>query len=785
MLNSPRPDSRPQVARFLAIVLAAVSLPLPIASAQLSWGSGGNGGAGTWNAANTNWWNGTSNVIWNGGAAVFAGTGGLVTPQTFLSLTGLTFNSPGYTIGPGSIYFSPATATVTTNQPATITSDFNGRKLIKAGPATLTQSGTGSFQDLQIDAGEYLINGFTCAFLYTTTFANTAGAILTLGQSDPIAHLGTLSGGGLLGGVLRPGTEARTVTGLIDQSGTFGGVIQDNGAGKLAMDFNFNFSGKQTLTGASTYSGPTTLADGTLEFSGGGSAVNSPVSVAITGILRLDNTLTLNANRLSNSLDLTLRGGRLDFLGHRTVAVTEQTGALTFSSAATVTATSAGPAAALIFAAATRQNHGTLDLSGTGRIKWTGMANNSSGIVGSYLTMGNEWATVGGDGSASPLATYATNLNTALTTSHVKLGAGLTTLSATATRATLNWQNSSGVTATLALGSSQILTLSAGGLLSSGSAANVILSGTLRSGTTELIVINRNALSIAANLGETTPGTFLTKSGLGTLTLSGTNAYSGNTVINQGTLVVAADAHLGTGPTIDFRGGSLRAAGSFISAKGLLSTESNAIIDTAGFDLTFAGKNDGLISKRGLGDLTLTHPEKGTVYLIDGSLTLPDAVSGAITNFGGLLRASGTFTSIGNFSGSILDIAGALPGTLRTNSFSNTSTLRFDIGGASRDLLSVATYFSGGTASSPQLFDFHNLGDTATGTTYTLIELPPTVTPAADTFALTPAALAAGWAGTFSVAPGSVSVTFSSVPEPSSLSCLALISFGFFLRRRP
>ena len=68
MLNSPRPDSRPQVARFLAIVLVAVSLPVPIASAQLSWGSGGNGGAGTWNAANTNWWNGTTfsapNPVW-------------------------------------------------------------------------------------------------------------------------------------------------------------------------------------------------------------------------------------------------------------------------------------------------------------------------------------------------------------------------------------------------------------------------------------------------------------------------------------------------------------------------------------------------------------------------------------------------------------------------------------------------------------------------------------------------------------------------------------------------
>ncbi len=56
------------------------------------------------------------------------------------------------------------------------------------------------------------------------------------------------------------------------------------------------------------------------------------------------------------------------------------------------------------------------------------------------------------------------------------------------------------------------------------------------------------------------PGT-LTKMGDGTLTLTGTNTYSGGTILNGGILSVNRDANLGaaTGP-LSFNGGALQAA---------------------------------------------------------------------------------------------------------------------------------------------------------------------------------------------------------------------------------
>ncbi len=191
-------------------------------------------------------------------------------------------------------------------------------------------------------------------------------------------------------------------------------------------------------------------------------------------------------------------------------------------------------------------------------------------VIGAYATVGNEWATVGGDGRVDALAVYASNINSAATGDHVKIiGGGTTFVGLHATRATLNFQNSSGSTATLDIGPGQALTLGDGGVLTSGTDSVRIQNGTLNAAGTELVVINRNTMTIDSSIGETVAGTGLTKSGAGTLTLTGNDTYSGNTVIDQGSLVVSSDANLGTGSVIQFNGGKLVATQSFTSAKGL------------------------------------------------------------------------------------------------------------------------------------------------------------------------------------------------------------------------
>ncbi|MGZ9571615.1 autotransporter-associated beta strand repeat-containing protein, partial [Alcaligenes nematophilus] len=60
----------------------------------------------------------------------------------------------------------------------------------------------------------------------------------------------------------------------------------------------------------------------------------------------------------------------------------------------------------------------------------------------------------------------------------------------------------------------------------------------------------------------------LIKDGSGTLTLSGSNSYQGDTVLKQGTVQVARDANLGdSSSTLVFKGGTLATTDSFSSAR--------------------------------------------------------------------------------------------------------------------------------------------------------------------------------------------------------------------------
>lgn len=765
-----------------------------IASGQLTWGVGGNGGSGTWDPGTTaDWWNGTTNVTWSANSdAIFAGTGGTVT-SVFPgpSANSLTFNSLGYTIQSGWINTSAANFNVVTNQSATISSTLssnggNTPTLVKSGIGTLTVSGTNFLPRVLVNQGEYLVGGNSTLFFSDVTLANSPGVLVTLGQTSNNVSIQSLSGGGVSGGVVQPNATARTVTLTLGKAATFNGVMQDNGSGKLALTVFAVPTTVISLAGQNTYSGATSVQQATLSLSQNGSALNSAVTVQQSGILQLDNSTGVNANRISDSLDLTLQNGAFKFIGNASTAVEEVTGNLKFAGAVSITNTQPGAAASLLtFSNATRQSHGTIDFVGNGRSKWTGMANDSFGLVGTYATAGNEWSTVGGDGRVDALATYQSNINTALITDHVKItGGGITTLAASTQVATLNMQNSSGSTGILDVGASNTLTFGDGGILTSGTAASQIQNGTISADATgELVVTNRNALTISSNIAETVANTGLTKSGAGVLTLTGANTYSGITAIDQGTLVVSSDANLGTGTTIEFNGGTLKAAQSFSSSKNFTrGTNFVGTIDTAGFDLTFSGTNAAGISKTGAGSLTLTNPAAGSISVSQGSVILPSPTSGDVTLQGGTLVASGTLSSLSLSSASTLDIGGNSAATLTTTSYSTTAfsgqalTVRFGVGLSVQDLWTITNPVNSFSLSNGAfLFDFQNLGGAMTGTNYTLMNVQTFGTPlTASMFGFSPTATAAGWAGNFSVDSNTVSVNLTSVPEPSAPALLAL-----------
>jgi autotransporter-associated beta strand protein len=102
----------------------------------------------------------------------------------------------------------------------------------------------------------------------------------------------------------------------------------------------------------------------------------------------------------------------------------------------------------------------------------------------------------------------------------------------------------------------------------------------------------------------------LTQAGSGTTTLSGSNSYSGGTFLNAGTLMVAADANLGSASgAITFNGGTLNSTASFtISATRAITLLGNAIFNVnASTTLIYNGgiTGSGTLTKMGLGTLIL------------------------------------------------------------------------------------------------------------------------------------------------------------------------------------
>jgi autotransporter-associated beta strand protein len=117
--------------------------------------------------------------------------------------------------------------------------------------------------------------------------------------------------------------------------------------------------------------------------------------------------------------------------------------------------------------------------------------------------------------------------------------------------------------------------------------------GALNSGNYAADITNNGALQYSSSASQTLSGVIsgsgaLIKGGAGTLTLSGTNTYSGGTVINAGTLSYTADTNLGAGGyrNIIFGGsGSLTGNGTSL---GELTVNQGAVATITASNLTFA-----------------------------------------------------------------------------------------------------------------------------------------------------------------------------------------------------
>ncbi|TIT85363.1 MAG: autotransporter outer membrane beta-barrel domain-containing protein, partial [Mesorhizobium sp.] len=173
--------------------------------------------------------------------------------------------------------------------------------------------------------------------------------------------------------------------------------------------------------------------------------------------------------------------------------------------------------------------------------------------------------------------------------------------------------------------------------------------------------------TINSNLAGSTQ---LVKTDLGTLVLNGTNAYTGGTAINGGTLQVSADTNLGAAAgALTFDGGTLSNTASFTSGRGVTLLAGGGTFRTdADLTLTNVIGGAGALTKTGAATLTLTgtNPYAGGTFIDGGVLSVSaDAnlgnAAGQLTLNGGTLQNTAAFASTRNAT---LNVAG---GTFETD----------------------------------------------------------------------------------------------------------------------
>jgi fibronectin-binding autotransporter adhesin len=552
---------------------------------------------------------------------------------------------------------------------------------------------TTTFGGVIDDVGRLTIEGpgtmtFTGANTYSGGTTVRGGAALAIGSD---ARLGTAGDLALDGGTLRylatfDLANTRPITlggggGTFDTNGFDTTIAQAiGGTGGLTK----SGAGTLTLTGANGYTGETTISGGVLAISASTPFANSSGLTINGGTLRVANIVTLNHpvtlsgaatfDVVTNSDDLSLSG----HLGGSGSLIKTGAGSLTLLGTANYAGGTTVSAGSLIGSAANLRG----DITNNGLVSFGQVS--SDGVYAGVMS-GTGTLSKSGEGTLT-----LTGLNTYEGGTHVT--AGLVAV---------------GLDANLGSATSDIRLATGGGL-------RFLSSFDLSAGRDiELVTSGRISLVSSTNtIAGTIHGTGdLAINGLGTLTLTGANTFTGAISVAGVTLAVSADANLGnTGNSLTLHGGGLRFFSSFDLAgtRALTLNAGGGTIDTYGFNTTISqaiGGNGGL-TKTGAGTLSLTGANTylGNTLIAGGTLAISsDAALGDVN--GGVTFDNGTLQFLNSFNlastrALMLNAGG---GTIDTNG--NDTTVAQAIGGAGgltkagigTLILSGANTYSGGT----------------------------------------------------------------------------------------
>jgi autotransporter-associated beta strand protein len=413
------------------------------------------------------------------------------------------------------------------------------------------------------------------------------GGRLDLNGISP--NLGGISGtsGGLI-----TNNSTTPVTLTLNNYGTsaniYAGSIKDGGAGN-AISIN-NANGIQELTGTNSYTGPATIAGGTLAFGTVSAATNSPITVSDGATLGVVVTtpgttftpadLTLGSGggatinyflgKLGNPTAPLLAPGSLTVNGTLTFSVNSDTINLTggqsitllkHASVASIPTALGGLPAQTIAHLFTNVPNSSIDLvlDCVSDTIWVG-GNSPDWDIGNTLNWTNTCAGVLIPYLETSVPGAAVTFNDAAASGTVNLTTTVSPAAIKVTNSVLNYTFSGAGTiagpATLTKSGAAMLTVSSantysGGTIINGGTISIGDGGTTGSlGTSSItdngiLVVNRSDSPTISQLITGTGG--VTLAGPGTVNITGANTYSGLTAVNAGSLLIGvASINAGT-----------------------------------------------------------------------------------------------------------------------------------------------------------------------------------------------------------------------------------------------
>lgn len=658
-------------------VLAGLALALAWPATQAQTTTWTSTSSGQWGTAG-NW---SSGVPTSPETVVFNNSAGLATGITLLPSSdagSLSFSSSG-----GANAYTFDTAATANNNTLTIGSGISNSE----------------------NAGITFYNAVTLSAAQSWT---NNGGILTF---DGNVNLGVGSSGGSLSLV---GSGAIAIAGVVADGGSVAGQITYSGTGSLTLSGSNTYTGGTILSGgilnvrnnAALGTGSATVSSGTtLQVQGGLTNLANAVAVSgsgatsiygsplgaienVSGNNTISGAVTLNGATLINSDSGTLSvttGGitgsganlMVGGLGNTAISGVIATGAGSLTKAGTGTLTLSG---ANTYTGSTTISGGILSISADSNLGaspssiLTGDLSFAGGTLATTSTFtlnGNRGILLGSSGGTIDVAS-----GTTLTYGGAMAGSGALTVADSGTLL-LNAANSYGGKTTI----------NSGATLQLGDGTNV---GTITSSSS--VTDNGTLVFDEATNGGPTLAPFskaisgtggVTQGGSATMVLSGTNSYSGATVINSATLMA--------GSTSAF-GGATGLSAVTVNNSGTLSLSSYN--NTVG----------SIASSSGTSSISLGSSGTGATLTTGGNST-STTFAGVISGTGGLVEAgTGTLTlnNAETFTGKLTINSGAKVqlgdgtnnGSLSTSSVADSGTLILNEGSAS----TISTQISGSGA---------------------------------------------------------------------------------------